>query len=56
MTIFLAILTVDGKRIQQNRADIAFCKIVKEHKEPRKELVRSLFKKYYVPFLFNKKT
>jgi Niemann-Pick C1 protein len=56
MTIFLAILTVDGKRIQQNRADIAFCKVVKEVKEPRKEFVRGLFKKYYVPFLFNKKT
>ena len=52
ITIFLAVLTLDGKRIQQNRADVIFCVKVKEHKPARKELIRSLFKKYYVPFLF----
>jgi Niemann-Pick C1 protein len=52
ITIFVAVLTLDGKRIQQNRADVIFCVKVKEHKPPRKEFIRSLFKKYYVPFLF----
>lgn len=53
MTIFLAALTLDGKRIQDNRADITFCIKVSEKKTPRKEVVRSLFSKYYVPFVFN---
>ena len=52
LTIFLAALTLDGKRIQQNRADVVCCIVVKEKKPHRKEFIRSLFTKYYVPFLF----
>ena len=37
ITIFLAVLTMDGRRVQQNRADVIFCKTIKEVKPPRKE-------------------
>jgi hypothetical protein len=30
MSIFIAALTLDGKRIQQNKADILFCARVSE--------------------------
>jgi Niemann-Pick C1 protein len=52
ITIFIAALTLDGKRIQQNKADIVFCVTIKEVKPARREFIRTLFKKYYVPFLF----
>lgn len=53
ITIFLAALALDGKRIQNNRADIVFCIKVEKQRVPRKELVRSLFEKFFVPFIFN---
>ncbi len=43
MTFFLAALTLDGKRIQENRADIAFCIKVEKVKPARKEIVKTLF-------------
>ena len=52
MTLFLPALTLDGKRIQNNRADILFCYKVSNKKPPRKEWLRTLFEKFYVPFLF----
>lgn len=54
ITLFLAALTLDGKRIQQNRADILFCVKVDRVKTPRKEWIRSLFEKFFVPLVFNK--
>lgn len=56
ITLFIAALTLDGKRIQQNRADIVFCHISSNVKHPRKEVIRSLFKQYFVPFVFNRVT
>ncbi len=53
ITMFIAALTLDGKRIQSNRADILFCIKVSEKKKPRKEWIKSLFEKFYVPFLFH---
>jgi predicted RND superfamily exporter protein len=56
ITFFLAALALDGKRIQENRADIVFC-IKKAKVEPqRKEWVRTAFQEYYVPMVFNKYT
>jgi predicted RND superfamily exporter protein len=52
ITLFLAALTLDGKRIQNNRADILFCMKIEKQKQPRKEWIRSLFEKFFVPFLF----
>lgn len=53
ITLFIAALTLDGKRIQNNRADILFCMKIKKVKQPRKEWIRTLFEKFYVPFLFH---
>jgi len=52
ITLFTAALTLDGKRIQNNRADILFCYKIKKEKQPRKEWIRTLFEKFFVPFLF----
>lgn len=49
-------MTLDGKRIQQNRADIIFCKVVNDAKPARKEVIRSLFEKHFIAFVFNKYT
>ena len=54
MTLFISALTLDGKRIQDNRADIIFCLKVEKVKQPRKEWIRTLFEKFYVPLVFNK--
>jgi len=56
ITFFTAALTLDAKRIRDNRCDILPCIKRKKKTEPRKAIVRSLFQKYFVPFLFNKKT
>jgi predicted RND superfamily exporter protein len=53
MTLFIAALTLDGKRIQSNRADILFCLKVENVEKPRKEWIRSLFEKFFVPLIFN---
>jgi Niemann-Pick C1 protein len=52
----VAALTLDGKRIQQNRADIIFCKVMPQVKHPRKEVIRTQFEKHFIPFVFNKWT
>lgn len=56
ITFFCAALTLDAKRIQDNRCDVFPCIKLSKRTEPRKAIVRTLFQKYYVPFLFNKKT
>lgn len=56
VTFFCAALTLDAKRIQDNRCDVFPCIKLSKRTEPRKAIVRTLFQKYYVPFLFNKKT
>ena len=43
ITLFIAALTLDGKRIQNQRADILFCVKVDKVKAPRKEWIRTLF-------------
>jgi hypothetical protein len=53
MTLFIAALTLDGKRIQNNRADILFCLKVEKVEKPRKEWIKSLFEKFYVPLVFH---
>lgn len=56
ITMFIACLSMDVRRIQQNKYDIAFCVSEKETTPPRTEMVRAFFAKYFVPFLFNKIT
>ena len=56
ITLFIAALSLDGKRIQSERADILFCIKAKNVKQPRKEVIRSAFERYFVPFVFNKIT
>ena len=55
ITFFCAALTLDAKRIKDNRCDILPCIKKRERSVQRKPIVRTLFQKYYVPFLFNKK-
>lgn len=55
VTFFCAALTLDAKRIRDNRCDIFPCIKRKERTKPRKAVVRSLFQNYFVPFLFNKR-
>jgi Niemann-Pick C1 protein len=52
ITLFIAALTLDGKRIQNQRADILFCMKVEKTRKPRKEWIRTLFERFFVPFLF----
>ena len=56
ITFFCAALSLDAKRIRAGRWDIIPCKKAKNVTEPRKPIVRTLFQRFYVPFLFNKKT
>lgn len=54
LTIFVGVLALDTKRIQENRADIICCCIKRENvTPPREEIVRKYFQKYYVPALFH---
>lgn len=43
VTCFTVVLVLDGKRIQQGRADIFPCVKIAKPKPPRKEIVRSIF-------------
>jgi uncharacterized membrane protein YdfJ with MMPL/SSD domain len=54
ITLFIAALSLDGKRIAENRADIVFCMRVEKVEPPRKEYVRTFFEQYFVPLVFNK--
>mmetsp|Transcript_7407 Transcript_7407/g.6932 ORF Transcript_7407/g.6932 Transcript_7407/m.6932 type:complete len:527 (-) Transcript_7407:1200-2780(-) len=56
ITFFCAALHLDAKRIRAGRWDIIPCMKSRERKGPRKPIVRTLFQKFYVPILFNKKT
>jgi uncharacterized membrane protein YhaH (DUF805 family) len=55
--IFLPALTLDKKRVMDNRYDI-FCCLKKEGepKPPREDIVRKYFNKHVVPFVFKKAT
>lgn len=55
--IFLPALTLDKKRVMSNRYDI-FCCIKKrgEVAQPREDVVRKIFNKHFVPFVFKKST
>ena len=55
ITFFCAALSLDARRINDNRCDILPCIRREKKTKPRKAIVRTLFQKYYVPFLFNKK-
>ena len=55
ITFFCAALTLDAKRIRDSRWDVLPW-FKRERSEPRKAIVRSIFQKYYVPFLFKGKT
>lgn len=53
MTIFVGALSLDNRRIKDNRGDIVFCcKKYSETKPLRKEIVRTNFQKHFVPLLF----
>lgn len=56
ITLFCAILVYDGKRIQDNRVDIFCCYKRQTYRRPRKDIIKGIFQKHYVPFLFNRKT
>lgn len=56
MTLFLAALTWDGKRIQENRADILFCVKIEKRQKLRTEWIKTLFQDQFVPLVFNKVT
>ena len=52
ITVFVGALTLDTKRIQENRADVLFCIKVRKRTKPREAVVRSVFSKNFVPWLF----
>ena len=56
MTIFVAALSIERRRLDDNRRDLLFC-CCKETapKERRAEIIRPLFQKHYVPILFKKR-
>lgn len=56
ITFFCAALTLDAKRINDNRCDVLPCIKLRERRIQRKPFVRTMFQKYFVPFLFKKKT
>lgn len=45
-------MSLDGKRIQDNRWDCCFCIKNSERKPPIKEWLRTIFQKSFVPFVF----
>lgn len=54
MTIFVGALSLDNRRIKDNRGDIVCCcKKYQETKPVRKEIVRTNFQKHFVPLLFS---
>jgi len=54
--MFVAFLSLDEYRKQDDRLDCLFCLRAKNPKGPRGFFIRELIEKYYIPFLFNKKT
>ncbi len=56
ITVFIAALTLDTKRIQANRLDVVpFIKLERK-REPRRAFVREAFSKYFVPVMFKIQT
>lgn len=54
LTIFVPALTLDNHRIRAKRGDIICCfKKYDEVEAPRQEIVRTAFRKYFVPWLMN---
>lgn len=57
MLIFLPALALDQRRIRSNRCDVCCCiKFSGPTPKVRDDIVRKLFNKYYVPFVFKKTT
>ena len=54
ITAFVAVLTLDGRRIRQNRLDICPCFKRDRVLGHRKEWVKTCFKKYYIPCVSHK--
>ena len=53
---FLPALGFDRMRIEANRCDICCCIRASEVKPVRRDIVRTYFNKYFVPFVFRKST
>ncbi len=51
VTAFVAILTLDNKRIKDLRYDVILCMRAPEFKAPRKELIKRLFENYVTPLI-----
>jgi len=55
--IFLPALTLDKKRVMDNRYDVFCCmKKAGNVEKPREDIVRKYFNQYFVPFVFKKGT
>lgn len=52
ITMFIAAMALDARRIQDNRMDCCFCVKAGERKKPRKEWLRTVFQKSVVPLVF----
>jgi Niemann-Pick C1 protein len=52
ITMFVSVMAMDGRRIQENRWDCCFCIKASERKQPRKEWLRTVFQKSVVPMIF----
>ena len=57
VTIFVAALSLERRRLDANRRDLLFCCTKENNPKPRREeIVRPIFQKHYVPMLFKKST
>ena len=57
MTIFVAALSIERRRLQENRLDLLFCCVKSNDEKPRRdEIIRPLFQKHYVPLLYKMPT
>ncbi len=54
VTAFIAVLSLDNKRIRDLRYDVLVCMKAQEYQPPRKELVKRLFEDYFTPFVLKK--
>jgi uncharacterized membrane protein YhaH (DUF805 family) len=54
--IFLPALALDIQRIRDKRMDVLCCIKKEDASEPREDIVRKYFNKYFVPFVMKKST
>ncbi len=52
ITVYVSCLCLDGKRIQSGKYDIVFCAGGDPPPPPRKEWIKTLVEKYFIPFVF----